>query len=193
MAGCGALDEPCETPLPDKPGPAENDTAAVVRSFIARVWNHGWTADEDRQFLQGGDRRYVPAPIAAALDALCAPQAVRHRHDRAGNPVRSSGEDDYRRCVNRVHEVAQDLHLRILDLAVAGDIVTAHIEMTGLDRRADGRQDRTGAFGAPKPTNRRFRLNVAMMYRVSGGKVQEDWLLRRGEPAYEGLGQRSRP
>ncbi|WP_158287878.1 ester cyclase [Falsiroseomonas bella] len=188
MGGCGVLDEPCETPEPDPPSPPDEERAETVRSFVARVWNHCWTADENKQFvarMQAGDRRYVPPAIAAALEELRTAETVRHRHDGAGRRVRSSGPDDYRGCVNRVYEVAQELRLDIKDLAVAGNIVTARIEMSGLDCRADGRTDLKGAFGAPKPTQQRFRVHLTTMYRVAGGKVLEDWLLRRSDAEYE--------
>ncbi|BDG70477.1 ester cyclase [Roseomonas fluvialis] len=185
MGGCGVLDEPCETPEPDPP-PA-GDEADVVRDFVLRVWNHEWTAAENDAFLtarEAGDNTYVPLAMASALSELRTASTIRHRHDSAGAPIRSSGESDYRICVNRVHEVAQDLHLAVLDLAVAGEIVTAHITMTGVDRRADGMSNATGAFGATRPSGRPFELPITTMYRVVDGKIAEDWLLRRGEPAY---------
>jgi predicted ester cyclase len=135
--------------------------------------------------MLAGDRTYVPPAIAAALEELRTAETVRHRHTAARSRVRSTGPDDYRSCVNRVHEVAQDLRLDIKDLAVAGNIVTARIEMSGLDCRADGRTDLKGAFGAPTPTQQRFRVQLTTMYRIAGGKVMEDWLLLRGDPEYE--------
>lgn len=185
MGGCGALDEPCETPEPDPP-PA-GDQADIVRQFVQRVWNHVWTADENAAYLsarEAGDRTYVPPAVEAALLQLRSATTIRHRHNRAGEPIRSSGESDYRICVNRVHEVVQNLHLAIGDLAVAGEIVSAHITMTGVDRRADGRSDAPGSFGAVRPSGQSFTLTITTMYRVVGGKIAEDWLLRRGEPAF---------
>lgn len=179
MAGCSGLPDSCGAPEDDCPTKEECANSEVVRQFIKRVWNYRWTSKDDKAFVQArdkGDVTYVPPSIAAALDELRSAKTIRHRKNRKGKPVRSSGADDYATCVNAVHEVIQEIKLKILDLVVDKDRVVAHIAFEGVDRRADGRTDRPGAFGAKSPTGRRFRVHTATLYRVRNGKIAEDWL-----------------
>ncbi|WP_372623946.1 ester cyclase [Falsiroseomonas sp.] len=188
MGGCGALDEPCETPEPDDPGPDEQANCRVVRRFVDGVWNYSWSAEDDKRFLAeraAGNRAHVPQPIGAVLMNLRSDTTVRHRRSSSGKRVRSSGPDDYAICIGSVHEVAPDLRIEILDLVPEGERVVAHLVVTGTDRRLDGRDDQPGAFGAARPTGRRFRYDAAMLYLVREGRIQADWLLRRAKVSFE--------
>jgi predicted ester cyclase len=179
MAGCSGLPKPCKAPEDDSPTKEECANSEVVRQFIKRVWNYRWTSKDDKAFLDArekGNQCYVPPSIAAALDELRSSRTIRHRRDRKGKPIRSTGADDYATCVNAVHEVIQEIKLKILDLVVDGDRVVAHIAFEGVDRRADKRTDRPGAFGAKSPTGARFRVHTATFYRVRNGRIAEDWL-----------------
>lgn len=180
MAGCSALPDPCETPEDDCPSQEESDNSNVVREFIRRVWNYHWTAKDDEALLAAhakGNRSYVPDSIRQALDELRSPTTVRHRRDRAGRPVRSSGPDDYATCVGAVHEVVRNLRLTILDLVADGDRVVAHVAVEGVNQRLDGRTDLPGAFGALPPTGQPFRIETTTSYRIHDGRIAEDWLV----------------
>ncbi|MBR0648115.1 ester cyclase [Roseomonas terrae] len=188
MGGCGALDDPCgEEPEGDSSGEVREDWLILVRNFIDSVWNHEWSEEENLKFNQqvgAGDRFYVPAGIKTALAEFCTPTVVRHRRDASGKAIRADGPDDYPNCVNRVHEVVQDLRLLVDDLTVCDEDVIALITMTGRDRRADGRLDMPGAFGKPTPTELRFTVPITTAYRIVDGRIAEDWLITRGTPTY---------
>ncbi len=187
MAGCSTLPTPCDPAEPDPPDYDEQANGDIVRQFIEQVWNTPWTADDDREFLAqmaAGNTAFVPKPIATALELLRRDDTVRHRRDADQKPVKSSGKDDYARCVNRVHEIAQDIRIAVIDLLPVEDRVTAVLQVRGVDRRADGRSDLPGAFGRMPPSGQPFRLQTATVYRIANGKIAEDWLLYGGMPVY---------
>jgi ketosteroid isomerase-like protein len=187
MAGCSTLPKPCDPAEPDPPKPEEQANGDVVRQFIEQVWNTPWTPADDKEFLAqraAGNYAFVPKSIAAALDALRSDNTVRHRRDADQKPVKSSGKDDYAKCVNAVHEVAQDIRITVIDLLPVGDRVTAVLQVRGIDRRVDGRTDLAGAFGRTPPSGQPFRLQTATVYHVANGKIKADYLLYGGMPAY---------
>lgn len=187
MAGCRTIPDPCDTPDPDPPTPEEEQNCDVVRQFIDRVWNYRWTRQDNKQFVaerRGGNALFVPPAIEAALRDLRSSQTVRHRRDGAGNAIRSSGPDDYRRCINAVHAVVQSLNLTISDIRANGDRVIVSLILEGIDRHADPRAELRGAFGVGPPTGKKFRLHSAMLYRIERRKVAEDWLLYGNDITY---------
>jgi hypothetical protein len=185
MAGCSTLPNPCDPAEPDPETPEEQANSDVVREFIEQVWNTPWTAEDTKEFLAlraKGNLTYVPKAVAAALQRLRSKDTIRHRRNAQLKPVKSSGEDDYAKCVNAVHEIAQDISIAVIDLIAVKDRVTAVLQVRGIDKRADGRTDLSGAFGRTPPTGQAFRLQTATVYRVREGKIAEDWLLYGGLP-----------
>lgn len=183
MGGCLVATNPCGIPLPDPSAPMEERNIRTVRDFIDRVWNYRWTREENErggEAKMGEDTAYVPPTVEKALGELRDPKTVRHRRDADGRPIRSA--DDYTWCVNTVHHLVPDLKITVLDVVADDDRVVASIRLEGTDRPLDGRTDGEGAFGSRPPTGEPFSVEAAMMYRLSGGRIVEDWLLYSGRP-----------
>ena len=53
----------------------------------------------------------------------------------------------------------------------------AMLVLTGTDRRADGDGDGEGVLDRTPASGRPFRSSVAATYRLSRGKIVEDWSL----------------
>ncbi|MDJ0389596.1 ester cyclase [Roseomonas sp. E05] len=188
MAGCRTLPDPCETPKEDPPTREESENRKVVREFIDRVWNATWSKEDSNRLLAGrgsGDNTYVPPSVEDTLGSLRHPDSIRHRRDRAGNPIRSSGPDDYKKCVNAVHMIVQDLRVEILDMVASGDSVVVQMLLRGTDRRADGKAELPGAFGAQPPTGKRFRMQTTSVYQLRDHRIISDRLMYGAPLEYE--------
>ncbi|KAA2212355.1 ester cyclase [Teichococcus oryzae] len=188
MAGCRTLPDPCETPEADPPSREESENVKVVGQFIDTVWNTEWSDEDTATMLaerSRGNAAFVPRAIEDGLSTLRNPGSVRHRRDRAGKPIKSSGPDDYRTCVNAVHMVAQDLRIEVLDMITCDNIVVVQMFLRGTDRRADGRKDLPGAFGTLPPTGQRFRMQTSVLFQLHGGRIIRDKLVYGAPLIYE--------
>lgn len=187
MGGCSVRGDTCGVPLADPPSNEEKNNCKLVEKFIKQVWNHGWTAAENQQFRQHrlqNNRNFVPPAVVAALAQFCSAATIRHRRDAAGNPIMSTGPNDYENCINLVHEVTPDLHIDILHIMGQGDRVFAQIKVSGTHTRLDPAPGVPGAFGMPD-TGRRFELQTATLYRIENDRIAEDWLLYGAEPTFQ--------
>ena len=175
MGACIVRPRTCAPPTPDVPSDAEKNNAEVVRELIRQVWNYQWTAADERRFK--ADPSYLPRPLRGAIRKLVSPRVVRHRFDDADTPRRGDGQADLERCIRDVHTVCTDLHVEVVQLMAAGDRVMAMLVLTGTDQRADGDAGGEGVLDRTPASGKGFRSSVAASYRLSRGKIVEDWSL----------------
>ena len=175
MGACIVRPRTCAPPTPDVPTDAEQRNAEVVRELVRQVWNHRWSAADEKRF--GADKTYLPRPLRGAIRKLVSPRVVRHRFDDADSPRRGDGQADLEWCIRDVHAVCTDLHVEVVQLMTAGDRVMAMLVLTGTDRRADGDAGAEGVLDRTPASGKPFRSSVAAVYRLSRGKIVEDWSL----------------
>jgi predicted ester cyclase len=186
MGGCRIKPKPCTTPDPDTQTEEEEGNEQIVRDLIERVWNHSWTPAEETQNAAEraiGNVAYVPPSVQDAIDDLRSPGMIRHREDADYGRVKASGPNDYKACVNAVHALVPDLHITVLHTLTDGDRVVAHLLLEGTDSPVDPVAEE-GAFGNRPPSGQTFNIHATAMYRIDGGKIQEDWLGYGGTPTY---------
>jgi predicted ester cyclase len=186
VGGCRLKPKPCTTPDPDPQSGEEENNEQIVRDLIERVWNYTWTPTDEAANAAaraGGDYAWVPASVQDAIDDLRSPLMVRHREDVDYGRVKASGPDDYKTCVNAVHAVVPNLHIEVLHIITDDDRVVAHLLLEGTDSPVDPATEE-GAFGNRPPTGQTFNIHATAMYRISNGKIVEDWLGYGGTPTY---------
>lgn len=189
MGGCRLKPNPCTTPNPPTPDPrtaGEEANAQIVQDLINRVWNHSWTPTEEAEndlARASGIQTYVPQSVSQAINDLRSTTMVRHREDALYGRVKADGPDDYRACVNAVHAVAPDLYITVLHLITDDDRVVAHLLLEGTDIPVDQNAPE-GVFGNRPPSRKKFSIQATAMYRLSEGKIEEDWLGYGGTPVY---------
>ena len=175
MGACIVRPRTCAPPTPDDPTEAEQKNAAVVREFIRQVWNYRWTAADDKRFR--ADKTYLPRPVRGPIKKLVSSSVVRHRFDDADTPRRGDGHADLEQCIREVHTVYTDLQIVFVQLMAAVDRVMAMLVLNGTDRRADKDANGEGVLDRIPASGKPFRSSVAATYRLSRGKIAEDWSL----------------
>lgn len=175
MGACIVRPRTCAPPTPDVPTETETNNADVVRELVRQVWNYTWSAADEKRFR--ADSSHLPRPLRGAIKKLVGPRVVRHRFDDADSPRRGDGTGDLEQCIRDVHTVCTDLHIEIVQLMAAGDRVMAMLVLTGTDRRADGDAGAEGILDRTPASGKPFRSSVAATYRLSRGKIVEDWSL----------------
>ena len=175
MGACIVRPRTCAPPTADVPTDAEKKNEDVIRELIRQVWNYRWTAADEKRF--GADKSYLPRPVRGAIKKLVSPRVVRHRFDDTDSPRRGDGQADLEQCIRDVHAVCTDLNIEIVQLMSAGDRVMAMLVLTGTDQRADGDGSAEGVLDRTPASGRPFRSSVAATYRLSRGKIVEDWSL----------------
>ena len=175
MGACIVRPRTCAPPTPDVPTDAEKKNEDVVRELVRQVWNYRWTASDEKRFRS--DKTHLPRPVRSAIRKLVSPRVVRHRFDDLNAPRRGDGQADLEQCIRDVHTVCTDLTIEIVQIMSAGDRVMAMLVLTGTDRRADRDEDGEGVLDRTPASGRPFRSSVAATYRLSRGKIVEDWSL----------------
>ena len=175
MGACIVRPRTCAPPTPDVPTDAEKQNEYVVRELVRQVWNYRWTTADEKRFR--ADPTHLPRPVRSAIKKLVSPRVVRHRFDDTDSPRRGDGIGDLEQCIRDVHTVCTDLHIEIVQLMTSGDRVMAMLVLTGTDRRADGNAGDAGVLDRTPPSGKPFRSSVAAVYRLSRGKITEDWTL----------------
>lgn len=175
MGACIVRPRTCAPPTLDVPTDAETSNADVVRELVRQVWNYQWSAADEKRFRS--DSGHLPRPVRGAIKKLVSPRVVRHRFDDADSPRRGDGIGDLEQCIRDVHTVCTDLHVEVVQLMSAGDRVMAMLVLSGTDRRADGDAGAEGVLDRTPASGKPFRSSVAATYRLSRGKIVEDWSL----------------
>ncbi|MDP8922747.1 MAG: ester cyclase [Chloroflexota bacterium] len=175
MGACIVRPRTCAPPTLDDPTDAEKRNADIVREFIRQVWNYRWTDDDERR--SRADPAYLPPSVRGAIRKLVSPRVIRHRFDDADMPRRGDGQADFEQCIRDVHAVCTDLQIQVVQLMADGNRVMAVLVLTGTDRRADGNAGGPGVLDRTPASGREFRSSVAATYRLSRGRIVEDWSL----------------
>ena len=135
------------------------DHAALVRRLYAAV--------------NGGD--------VAALDALFAPDYVRHDPDSPALPTGSAG---FRQLIAAYRAAFPDLQVTIDDLITGDEKVVVRWTARGTHR---------GAFLGQPPTGATVSFTGISIYRLAGGRIVEDWVNRDTHGLRQQFGGRTPP
>lgn len=176
MAGCLVGPKDCNPTCPeDDPTSEEEANIATLRDFVASIWNHRWTRDDEARCNDGD---YLPPAVSDAIDRLVTKGYVRHRGELPENRTTGCGRDEFKKCVRKVHDICGDIQITVIGLIPKGDLVTVLVTVEGTDTRPAYSTQGSGVLDRDQPSGRPFRAVAASVYRFNDDhKIAEDWNL----------------
>jgi predicted ester cyclase len=103
-----------------------------------------------------------------AIPEIYAADFVAHMPKGWGESESRNGRDGIRRAIERLRTGFPDWRERVQDILIDGDKVAVHYYSTGTNG---------GSFGGRAATGRKIKVDELSIFRITDGRVAEQWCL----------------